>query len=163
MIDSRGAAMHYLIVVNDIQHGGKVAKAEEIWEFLVSRGVWIFPEHAPHVKKLQRDNRLIFYMAGKQGGGVFVGEATIASDVTPLEGRLKGEVQGLGLTWFTRVVELKTLKRFDPPRPIRPLIAKLTFIKDKKNYGLSLRQGVRRLAVRDAAMIEGEKTRPIRP
>ena len=145
--------MNYLVVVNDISLSGRTVWAEEIWRFLFSQGVWIFAENAPGLRHFRIGDTLIIYLAGNAGGHAFVGEAQIASDVVTLEDDLRKKVTEKGLTWFTKAVAIKNVKAYSPTRPIQPVLSKLSFIKDKKNYGLSLRQGVRQLSDRDAKII----------
>jgi hypothetical protein len=57
--------------------------------------------------------------------------------------------------WFTRITEARHL---DPPRPISSLVNRLSFIGDKENCGLALRQGMRRLKERDVKDHSGKVT-----
>jgi len=46
-------------------------------------------------------------------------------------------------------VDLADVEAWKTPKPIKDLLPSLNFIKDKKNYGLSLRQGVRKISEKD--------------
>jgi hypothetical protein len=144
----------YLIVVNDVTSDSQVTKAKEIVEFLLGKGIWIFHDLAPHMKKFVLADRLIIYTAGSSR--TFVAEVRVASEVLPLDGKLKQEVATLGLTWFTKYVRVTQIHFLNPPRPIQNLLPRLGFVTDKKNYGLFLRQGVRKLDSRDVRVILGK-------
>lgn len=125
--------------------------ASEIVDFLLRKRVWIFADRTPYVRRLEQGDRLIIYLAGRTRA--FVAEARVDSMVLPLEMDLKEEVQALGLTWFTKYVRISGIRYLRPPRPIRDILPKLKFVSDKVNYGLSLRQGIRRLEVHDTKLI----------
>lgn len=146
-----GSESVYVIVVNDVRRGPNRTRAHEIVDFLFRRNVWIFGDQAPYLSKFRKGDKLIIYLGGRFG--TFEAEAQIASEVFPIEAKLMEEVQALGLTWFTKHVRISNIRRLNPPRPIRDLIPKLNFISDKRNFGLSLRVGIRRLDADDARMI----------
>lgn len=143
---------NFLIVVNNIRHGDVTMNGADIVTFLLSRRVWIFPDHAP-IKRFQVGDRLIIYVGGRVH--VFVAEARIASVPAPLSPPLLSDLERMGLGWFRWFVRLKNERHLKPPRSIISLIPKLDFVTDKKNYGLALRLGVRRIDDRDAARILG--------
>jgi len=142
---------YYLLVVNDVAHEDGVTRGAEILEFLLSRRVWIFPPYAPHLKRINPGDLLIIYLASKTRA--FVAEAGVESTPIPLEGELLDKVRGMHLSWFDRFVRLGKVRKFPRPRPIVDLVPRLRFIADKRNYGLSLRQGIRRLDEHDARLI----------
>ncbi len=148
----------YLIVVNDIRHDHELLRSEAIIDFLLSREIWVFPSYAPHLKRLHPGDRLLVYLAAKVRG--FIAEAYLASNAAHLEGELLSMIKELGLSWFDYFVHLQSIKMFPRVKSIAPLIPKLKFISDKKNYGLFLRQGVRRLDEHDARVILGRDSTP---
>lgn len=153
----------YLVVVNDVSHAAGLTKGAEIIDWLLSSRIWIFPAAASGAaRKLVPDDALVIYLAGKRAGSrSFVGHATVASSVAPLAGSLRSSAHALGLEWFDQFVHLKTVQRWEQPRPIEDLIPKLSFIADKKNYGLALRLGFRRLNDADyQTIIRGSKRNP---
>lgn len=145
--------MNYVAVVNDIKYKSKKIPAREIWKFLFSFGIWVFAENAPHLRRLQPGDTLVIYLAGK-AGRAFAGEAKVASEVRPLSERMRAELAEKGLTWFTRAVDLVEQKEFDPPRSIKDLLDKLSFIKHERSYGIYFRQAMRQLSDRDLKVIE---------
>lgn len=147
---------HYLVVVKDVKHSSGITRGPDIVKFLLGRKIWIFPEY--HIRrKLQLGDRLIIYLGGSYRA--FVAVAKIASQAVPLASVLKEEIERLGLGWFTHSVKITNVRRLHPARPISRLLSRLGFISDKKNYGLSLRKGFRRVSDRDAQEIL--KTRKI--
>ncbi len=145
----------YLIVVNDMPSGQGKVRGDKIVNFLMHRGIWVFPEYAHHLRKLQPGDQLIIYLAGRQARE-FVANAKVASTPTLMPEALKHEVAQLGLRWFNWYVNIIGARYLNPPRPISRLIHRLYFVTDKKNYGLSLRQGIRRLDERDVKIILGK-------
>lgn len=145
----------YVLVVNDVPHVTGVTTASEIIDFLLARRVWVFPKTAPHVKRLEVGDRLIIYVAGRKAG-FFLSEMRVASEPQPVDETLRKQLQRLGLTWFSQSIKVSAVTKFEPPRPVRPLLSKLKFVSDKQNYGLYFRQGVRRLEEADARVIVGK-------
>jgi predicted RNA-binding protein len=155
-VKSRDEITNYLIVVNDVALESDLISGARIVDFLISRRVWIFPPYAAHLKRFKIGDRLIIYLASKSRA--FVAEGRVASIPAALQGDLLEGVRELQLLWFDRFVKLERVRKFPQPRPIRELVPRLRFIRDKKNYGLSLRQGVRRIDERDARLIlEGDR------
>jgi len=141
---------NYLIVVSDIPNQASVTRALDIARFLFAQDTWVFPEYA-NTHKLRLGDRLIVYIA--RPTSAFVAQATIGSEPSPIDGKLRTELNRLGLVWFTRQVKINAKKILVPPMPIKPMIPRLHFVTDKKNYGLALRQGLRRLPPEDAELI----------
>jgi hypothetical protein len=156
-VKSRDRITNYLIVVNDVALERDLIPGARIIDFLISRRVWIFPPYAAHLKRLKIGDRLIIYLASKSRA--FVAEARVASSPAALQGDLLESVRELHLLWFDRFVKLEKARKFPQPRSIRELTPRLRFIADKKNYGLSLRQGVRRIDGHDARLILEEDRR----
>jgi hypothetical protein len=150
-LNSSDEIANYLIVVNDVAHEKGLIPGAQIVDFLIARHVWIFPPYAAHLKRIKIGDRLIIYLASKSRA--FVAEARVASGPAALEGDLLDNVRELHLLWFDRFVKLEKARKFHQPRPIRELVPRLRFIVDKKNYGLSLRQGIRRIDGHDARLI----------
>lgn len=146
----------YLVVVNDVAHPTGITRASDIIDFLLARQIWIFSDRAPHLNRITIDDKLVVY-AAKKAGSAFLAEMKVASEPSPLQGGLHTEVERLGLSWFSHWIRISTIRRFEPPRPVKPLIPKLEFIVDKKNYGLAFRQGVRRIEETDAKIIVGRR------
>ncbi len=146
----------YLVVVNDTRHESETIHAPDIVEFLFKRNVWIFQDRTPHLGDLKPGDKLIVYLAGKPHA--FAAEAMVSSRPERLGTALRDEVQriGLGLSRFNWSVKISNQRTLRPPRPIHELLPDLRFIANKKNYGLSLRQGLRRIDDKDAKVIVGK-------
>jgi EVE domain-containing protein len=144
---------NFLIVVNSVAREGGSVSGMRIVDFLISQHVWIFPAYAPHLRRMRRGDIYLVYVAGDVRA--FVAVARAASSPQPLQGDLLDSVKALGLSWFTYFVRIDGARKLKRPRAIRDLLPSLTFIADKKNYGLFLRAGVRQIDARDARLILG--------
>lgn len=141
---------NYLVIINDVRRSDGVTSSEEILDFLISRNVWVFPAHAPHVRRLEPGDKLIIYLAGES---VFAAKTLVASKPAPLEGKLLHEAEHLGLSWFDSFIKIEGTELFEPPRSIRKLVNRLKFITNKEYFGLSLRLSPRKLDEKDLRVI----------
>jgi hypothetical protein len=141
---------YYVLAVNDVD---KVS-AETIIDTLCVQKIWIFREGAPLLRNLKmRDNALIYVCGNNRR--YFTAEITLLSEIKTFSGDSKVEklAENLGLSWMSMYAEIEILNLFKTPVSIKPLIQSLSFIKDKKNYGLNLRLPIISIPEQDHELI----------
>lgn len=131
----------YLFTVNDVPlEPNKNISANEIVMQLLEHNLWLFAEKVPMLKRLKPEDKVLIYICG-HGRRYFYCEIELK---TPIKSYSEDSepfnlAENLGLVWMTQYCEIKTLKIFKKPIYIKPLIEKLSFLTEKKNYGLNLR------------------------
>lgn len=136
---------YYLFVAVDMNYSKRVVSGMDIALTLLECRFWAFTKNAPVVKKLKKGDKILIYVGGR-GRHWFIGECQIAETVSDTIGlRQKEILVELGLGFMSRIVKLNNIKIFHRAIEIIPIINDLSFIPDKKNYGLSLRLPVREI------------------
>lgn len=129
----------FIFVANDIPLSPqKKFSADEIANTLLSQGFWAFSEQAPLRKKLFEQDELLIYLAGHERKH-FVATAQVAKTSDKITEDERKILKQIGLSFMQYRVLLSNIQRLEPYVKIKPLIPELSFIKDKKNYGLHLR------------------------
>ena len=146
---------HYLLTVNDVPiNNNATMKAEVIINSLFTHNTWIFREGAPLLKRLKIGDKAMIYVCGPNRR-YFMAEIIFLDEVKSFSGntKLAKLVENLGLVWMSLSVEIEVTKLFRKPVDIRPLIPSLSFIVDKKNFGLNLRQSIISIPEHDYELI----------
>lgn len=135
--------MNYLFILNDLQIGRNTFSYDEILDTLLKNSEWIFTQLKTfNCEKFVEGDKIVLYGAGKPRR-CFVGNFEIAGKVYDLinkEGFYK---------YFDKGIKIKNVEIWDKPVYIKDVKEELDFIKDKKNYGLHLRQTSRKLEEKD--------------
>lgn len=143
----------YIFAINDVPiNSNQTILAETIIKKLIEKNIWIFKEGAPNVKKIKVGDRILIYECGP-GRRFFYGEIEICSEVSPNTQESNSLAENLGLIWMTQYCKIKLIKVFKKPIFIKPLIEKLSFLTEKKNYGLHLRLGIVSIPENDYELI----------
>lgn len=151
---------YFIFVANDVPLSpGLTVGADEIASTLLRRDFWAFTEHVPLRAKLRELDEVLIYLAGASRR-YFVASAQVAKASDAITGDERAVLEGLGLSFMRHRVLLRKVRRFEPYVEIKPLIAELCFIKDKKNYGLHLRLPIVRINQEDFERIV-RKTTPV--
>jgi len=129
----------YIIVVADSKGAGEDLTAQEIFDMLIPLKVWDFREDAAGIKNLKAGDKVVFYLGGLKAR-YFAGAAILASDIYVKRKGNPDPLRAKGKDYFTRRAELKEVKVWEKPVPIKPLIPKLGFIKNKDRYGVYMRR-----------------------
>ena len=130
----------------------RVIEPEEVLETLTGRGEWFF---SPFVaaNRLDKGDRILFYLSGKQGGRAFAGQAECASAPTAPSTNDQALLRNWGVGYFTRKVELQDVRQWSVRIPLKSIVNDLDFIKNKHYYGLNLRQGIVRVSDHDYQLV----------
>jgi hypothetical protein len=142
------AESHYIFVAGDIYDEARVIPAREICETLVDHEVWLIWRETPYQRDYRAGDRVLFYLA-RSGQSQFAGMAELAGDPESTTREETRMADSLGLLGYDRKLRLRNIQRFRDGVGIRPLVAELTFIKNKKWWGHSFRQSAIRIPKED--------------
>lgn len=144
--------MNYMVIINNMQMGNVSLEAMDIVVTLFDAATWLFSPRTAKVQSLVPGDKFVVYMAGQQNK-CFVGTFTLETAPTEFNSNPEG-LENL-LKYFSLSSKIKDVSLWPTPVPIRSILVDLTFIVDKKNYGLYLRQGIRQLSEADFDIIVG--------
>ncbi len=147
----------YLLIASDLKpFEGKALTAADIYDLMMENECWEFTDSAPHFKKMEPGDTLVFYLGGPKGRYI-AGEAEVAGVAKPIDKNSPKTFDRSQIPFFTSRMPLKNIKRYKPGQAGLDVIEKLSFAKDsnveRKYIGLLLRVGCRRLAQADLSLI----------
>lgn len=137
--------MFCVFCINNIELGENFVGAGNIADYLLSKNLWAFSATAPNLKYFNEGDRAVVYLAGKENR-FFTADFAIVSK--PYEAE-KNSQEPDWLAMFPNRVKIENINIWKEPLPIRDVIDKLDFIKDKKNYGLYFRQSTKIIEEKD--------------
>lgn len=140
---------YFICIISDhVDERGIRTRGLDIFQKLMAKEAWgLHPSTAARAK-LTPGSAIVFYLGGKHQ--TFLGTA-----------RTKGEAyldkSGASDGWYlepgTYRVDLQDITIWDRPKPIKPLLKKLSFIKNILSWGAYLQGGVRRIDEDDYRLI----------
>jgi predicted RNA-binding protein len=148
---------YYITVAMDVDLQDSILSAEDITKTLLEAGFWAFSASAPVKQKLAVEDIILFYVGGKNRH-YFVASGLIKSTVNTANDEQKAVLDRLGIAFFNRTVSVGEIDWFHSPIELIPLKNQLSFIADKKNYGLSLRLPLREIPKEDYLLITSKKS-----
>ena len=106
----------------------------------------------PHLNRIQSNDEVVFYLAGKKDKAQnFLGEAIISSVQTSSELLIDPDKERYVVEKY---LILDKIKIFKAPVHIKSIITKLDFIINKSNYGVYLMGGVKKISEKDFNLIQ---------
>ncbi len=133
------------------EDGNKTAGLD-IYTTLMSKNVWGLHPSTASRSKLVKGSTIVFYLGGKNQ--TFLGTAKALSEPYL-------DKSGESDSWYkdpgTFRVDLENVNIWDRPKPIKPLLKKLSFIKNIVSWGAYLQGGVRRIDEEDFLIIENSE------
>ncbi len=136
----------------DVDLQDSTLSAIDIVKTLLDNGFWAFSGSAPVKEKLTVGDSILFYVGGKDRH-FFVATGKVKTTVDIANEAHKAVLDRLSISFFNRTVSIGEVEWFQTPVELIPLKNQLTFIADKKNYGLSLRLPLREIPKEDYLMI----------
>lgn len=141
--------MYYLSIINDLQIGYKSINAIDIVNTLFNDKIWLYTRTAPHISKITKGDKFILYIAG-EGRRYFHSLFEIAGDIEKINGNEIIRDDNIDIDrFFEYFVPIDNINIFKKKPLIKDIKADLKFVKDKKNYGLFLRQSVKSISKED--------------
>ncbi len=144
----------------DVELQNSILSAVDITKTLLEAGFWAFSVSAPVKQKLTVGDIILFYIGGRNRH-YFVASGLVKSTVNTANDEQKAVLDRLGIAFFNRTVSVGEIDWFHSPIELIPLKNQLSFIADKKNYGLSLRLPLREIPKEEYLMITSNKSKHI--
>lgn len=144
---------NYLFIVSDrISADNKKVTGRKVFDFLMEKGAWGLHPTTQHRAVVKEGDRVIFYLAGPSGG--FIGKATLSSGAY-IDKTGKSDEWWFNKSEINYRVNLNDVEKWEKTKPIQPILADLSFIKNKKikNWGAYLQGGVRKITSDDYKVI----------
>jgi predicted RNA-binding protein len=141
---------HWIVIVS--KHG--TLDAKEIFDQRMEDQFWGIGEKAPNRKNLNKDDRVVFYIATPTKA--FAGTATLASpcfQLTESEKETYGHKKREYLADYG--VHLDNIDVWYYPKSVETLVPQLNFIENKEYWGAYFQGGVRQLMEDDYQTIIG--------
>lgn len=149
--------MNFIFVINDIDFGEEVYKVDDLLNLLLLKEkIWVYNRRTPNLKKINPGDRVMLYSAGK-GRRHFIGTIEIAGKVQANLIKPSNSLEALLFEIFDLATPVKKVELWKVTVPIKSVIEKLSFITDKKNYGLFFRQATKLINDEDYSLIIKEK------
>ena len=153
----RNPMAQYFLIASDLRpFEGKALSAADIYDLMMEHQCWEFTDSAPHFKKMEPDDTLIFYLGGPKGRYI-AGEAQVAASAKPIEKNSPKTFDRSQIPFFTWRMPLKNIKRYKPGVAELDVVEKLSFAKntkvERKYIGLLLRVGCRKIIENDLKII----------
>lgn len=129
---------YYIFIVNDYGE----YKGKEIADSLLKNEHWLFNHASPNINKIQPEDRALIYIAGKNNR-YFYATIKITGAIKAAENRTYSYLNNSFYEMFPLKCPIQVLNVWEKPLYMVDIKEELTFITDKKNYGLFLRQSNR--------------------
>lgn len=144
--------MNFMFVVNDIDFGITLVTAETIVSSLFDRRRWVFAASSANLWRINKGDQVVIYMAGR-GRRYFIASFEVAKApskeiIQPNDEQERALFKSMPIS-----VEIAGIRRFKKPVDILEVKERLSFITDKKNYGLFFRQATKVLSDHDFDLI----------
>ena len=147
--------MYWMFIINDLAINNLVLSAEKIAEYLLQNEVWQYTPMTPNAKKITKGDKVLIYLAGRERRYFY---ATFEIKEPINLPNIKLEQNGKWEDVFNQMFKLNSpicsVEKFKEKIYLdEELRARLSFIVDKKNWGLYFRQGIRTLSEKDYKVI----------
>lgn len=131
------------IVTDHSEDSGKKIKGRDIYFSLMSKKAWGLHPTVALRAKLKKGDSLLFYL-GKNYE--FLGTAEVVQE--PYKNDAV-ESKNWYINQDTLRIDLTNVEIWDKPKPIKPLLGELSFIKNTINWGAYLQGGIRKVVEND--------------
>ena len=136
---------------------------EENWQIIKKNNIWgVAERHKNTISKVKNGDRCLFYVKQEKIGDEIkesriVGEYEVVSEVFKDSKRIFKSPPNMGNENFPYRIKLKPIKVFKKPIEFKPLIPKLSFIKNKKKWsGHLMGKAMRQIPKEDYKLIVGK-------
>ncbi len=143
---------YYIAIAMDVDLLDKTLSALDIVKTLLKNRFWAFSGSGPVKEKLALGDRFLFYVGGKDRH-YFVATGLVESTFNSANNEQNAVLNRLGISFFNKTISIGEVEWFQNPVKLIPIKDQLSFIADKKNYGLSLRQPLREISKDDYVII----------
>lgn len=134
---------HICILGDQKDREGVKHAGENIFHNLMHKGIWGLHPTTASRANIKSGDRLVFYLGGKNQK--FLGMAKAVSEAY----FDKSSSENIFLDPTTYRIDVSDITIWDRPKPIRPLLRKLSFIKNVDTWGPYLQGGIRKISEAD--------------
>ncbi len=152
-----GHTMYYLFIVNNYYIGGEETKGRVIVDILLKRNYWLFNRTTANLKRIKPADEVIIYVAGKNSR-YFYANIMIAGLIEDATIKPSNKTEESLFEIFPLGCPVTVLNVWSNPLYMANIKNDLNFIKDKKNYGLFLRQPTKIISKQDYEYIIDKAT-----
>lgn len=138
----------------------KVIPAREVLADRVRNRFWSLNSRAPNVRRLEGGDRVLFYVAGREGRG-FMGRGVLAGKPHPITPEQRFHILGLPSIAFDYAVEFSEAEMWPEPIGLEELKARrMPLLVGRKRPAMVFRGSVKRITPRDYEIVlEARKAR----
>lgn len=154
--------MNYIFIINDYQylnssHDSDMIDAFTLAKKLFQKKIWIHPsKKTPFLRTFEPKDKVLLYIAGI-GRRYFYASFEICGEVVETDFSKLGDFDSNFIKRFKYSHPISNIDIWNNPVPMIEIKNELNFIKDKKNYGLYLRNSVVKLEESDYKFIISKK------
>lgn len=138
-----------------MNYGNICLSAEKVVEILLERKIWVFSNGTHNINKIKPGHKVVLYLAGK-GRRFYTTSFEIADNINSHNIQSDNEKEKKLFSIFSLGTNIINIKHLRHPIAITDLKDRLSFITDKKNYGLFLRQSIKIIPEHDFNLIVTE-------
>jgi len=150
----------YLLVANRLGFGEQALRPNEVIKTLLPNRLWLLPETAPLVRKFAAGDRFLIYAGGESA---FYAVAEGSGPPTGVDMSIVPQhFPGLG-GFFQYMLRFREVTMFTQPVSAAHVLDRLSFVKDRRYWGLYFRHSVRRISRRDFDLIVRHALKRRRP
>jgi predicted RNA-binding protein len=144
--------MLYLFTVGDLGSRQIVLPAREILRRLMCECRWVFGAHQGSIKHLKPGDQVVVYVSGK-GNRMFSASFTIDGPLGPAHRYADDQFGRILCRSFPLQVTIRESELWPKPVPMDEVRDSLSFIENKRDWGLYFRRGIRLLPQCDYDLI----------
>ncbi|MCA9944440.1 MAG: EVE domain-containing protein [Anaerolineales bacterium] len=145
---------YYILITSNLKTATGMISAREIIKELLSQEYWLMSDRTRNRRRIKAGDQVLFYAAGL-GNGVFMAQAAVVAAPVPFTPRSPSElITELGYVFPAMYrFQIANPTYFTPPIAAKPLVEKLSFIRNKQRWGGYFQGGSIEIPQEDFALI----------
>lgn len=139
---------YWVFIVKDHLHMGRRIPAREVLSNRVRNKFWSLSSRAPNLRKLDKGDRVIFYITGMEAKG-FMGKGILAGPAHPITEEQRFHTIGEPSNAFEYAVDLEEAEMWEKPLSPLDLRDRVPFLRRLRNPLRAFRGSIRRISEED--------------
>lgn len=163
VLKSQSMPACYILITTNLRTYSRVILATEIVQGLLTSKYWLLGGRTPNRGRIRISDKVIICAAGL-ANRVFLAIALVASPAEPISRRVKKAIPEELIEKFSfeypnlYSLELAEPAFFNKPIPVKQLLDRLSFIKNRNSWGSYFQGGHLRIAEEDFALMVTQDT-----
>ena len=145
-------AEYWAFIVRDHTYQGKIILARDVLADRIRNKFWSLNSRARNVKKLERGDKVIFYLTSSEGRG-FMGRGILAGRAHPMSIEQRFHIIGSPSINFDYAVEFSEAEMWPKLVPLNLLADRMPLLLGRKNPARVFRGSIIRLTERDYEIV----------